>query len=105
MNSGMPAFSMYSNGQLCVLTQNIYSSLLKQFLAKLGIPTDNYSSHSVRRGSASFMFMSQVPTQLLKQHGTWKSEAFNRYIDVSYKQRLIPTQKMFTKINSLFGNP
>ena len=105
MHPSMPAFSMYFNGSLCVLTQNVYSTLLKQCLSKIGVQPDNYASHSVRRGSASFMFLSQVPTFLLKQHGTWKSQAYKSYISVSHKQRLIPTQKMFAKINSLLGNP
>ena len=104
MHPNMPAFSMIHNGKLFVLTQGMYSNFLKKFLQKIGVPPDNYGSHSVRRGAASFMFLSQVPISLLKQHGTWRSQAYTRYISFSHNQKLIPTQKMFAKINDMFGN-
>ena len=69
--SHFPAFTYCSQGTYHIITQSVYIQYLKYFLARIGVDPASYSSHSVRRGSTSFMFESSVPTQLIKSHGTW----------------------------------
>ena len=98
-----PAFT-YRSGKLChIMTQSVYIQYLKSFLSRIGVDPSTYSSHSVRRGSTSFMFESSVPLDLIKHHGTWRSNAYQRYLNFNFKQQLIPTQKMNEKINVMFG--
>ena len=98
-----PAFTYVISKTPYVITQSIYQQYLKHFLSQLGFDPSSYSSHSVRRGSASFMFESSVPNHLLKAHGTWRSNAYTRYLSFNFKQRCLPTQYMNEKINSMFG--
>ena len=98
-----PAFSYCQHGIVHILTQSVYIEYLKYFIARLGFDPVSFSSHSVRRGSASFLFECGVKTQLLKNHGTWKSDCYYRYLNYNFKQKLIPTQSMNAKINQMFG--
>mgnify|MGYP001544809942 FL=1 len=98
-----PAFTYVQNGMYYILTQSVYIDYLKMFLARLGLDPSSFSSHSVRRGSASFLFQCGLKTDLLKNHGTWKSDCYYRYLDFDFSQKLKPTQLMNSKINKMFG--
>ena len=100
----VPAFSIIDSAKVTVLTQQMYIDLLKHFLGRLGLPIESFSSHSIRRGSATWMWQSGVENRLIKFQGGWKSQCFERYISVMHKDRLIPTQKMISHINSRYGN-
>ena len=98
-----PAFSLYMSKKLYVLTQNVYVQKLKFFMSKLNLPVSMFSSHSLRRGGASCMFQSQVPVSMIKAHGTWRSDCYQRYLSFNNQQKLEPTKKMFSYINSMFS--
>ena len=99
----VPAFCIVGSS-VTVLTQQMYIDLLKHFLGRLGLPIDSFSSHSIRRGSATCMSQSGVDNKLIKFQGGWKSHCFERYIEVMHKDRIIPTKKMITYINKTYGN-
>ena len=40
----------------------------------------NYTPHSLWRGGASFCFQAGVPIEHIKKHGTWSSQAVDRYL-------------------------
>ena len=98
-----PVFTYVSGKVYHIMTQSVYIQYLKSFLSRIGVDPASFSSHSVRRGSTSFMFESSVPVNLIKHHGTWRSNAYQRYLSFNHKQQLIPTQYMNEKINSMFG--
>lgn len=100
----VPAFSIIDASRVTVLTQPVYIDLLKQFLARLGLPPESFSSHSLRRGSATCMAQSGVSNKLIQFQGGWKSHCYEKYITVMQKDRLIPTQKMIEHINITYGN-
>ena len=104
MPAKMPAFSLAAGGKVYVLTQNNYIDYLKHFLDRLGLPSSAYGSHSVRRGGTTTMFHSGVGHKLIKSHGGWKSNCYERYISVNNSDKLIPTTKMLHYINSRYGN-
>ena len=97
-----PAFSYSDGNNIHILTQNDYVQLLKNSLQKLNIPSQAYSSHSVRRGGASLMHQAQVPVSLIKHQGTWKSDCYQKYLCFNHDQKLIPTLKMQHFINNMF---
>ena len=99
----LPAFALNDGSKLLVLTQKSYIDSLKTHVSALGLPPEAYSSHSVRRGSTTCMFQASVPNKLIKHHGTWKTNCYERYIQPSYSDKLIPTKKMVSHINSIFG--
>ena len=99
--SHCPVFSYIQQGNLCVFTRSMYTKYLKSYLARIGVNPHNYSSHSVRRGSASFMNQCQVPIGLIKLHGTWRSSAYQKYIQYDFHQKLCPTLKMHQGIQEL----
>ena len=101
--SYFPAFTYCQGNMLYILTQSVYIDYLKHFLSMLGFDPTVFSSHSVRRGSASFLFQCGVKTELLKNHGTWKSHCYSRYLQYNFHQKLLPTQAMNDKINDMFG--
>lgn len=102
--SKMPAFALPHHNKLIVLTQQVYGELLKLYLQKVGVNPDAFTTHSVRKGSASTMFHSGLSQQHIKMHGTWKSSCFERYITANHADRLLPSQKMVRYINTLFGD-
>ena len=99
-----PLFAYKINGVLHVLHRSMYNTYIKHFISKLGIDPLNYSSHSIRRGSATTLFSLGCPTPILKAHGTWRSDAYLRYVALSFNQKLIPiipTKKFQEKIRML----
>ena len=100
----MPAFAIATPGKLVLLAQHEYVDILKYHLQKIGLPPDAYSSHSVRRGSATTMMQSGVSQQMIKRHGTWRSNCYERYISVNHHDKLQPTLKMVRHINTIFGD-
>ena len=103
--STSPAFSLYDGHKLIVLTQQVYIRLLKHHLSVLGLPPDAYSSHSVRRGGTTCLWQAGAKPQMIKMHGGWKSNCYQRYIDPNFSERLQPSRLMVSYIHKLFGAP
>lgn len=59
-----------------------YSMFSRVFslLRKEALISGNYSSHSLRRGGATFMSNKGMSLHDIKAKGLWKSDAVNRYI-------------------------
>ena len=71
-----PAFVIPSPQGLQSLTHSSYLKFLSKALRKLGIPNvDCCSGHSFRRGGVTWAFWANVPSELIKEHGDWLSEA------------------------------
>ena len=89
-----PAFVYASNSQLASFTHASFVSELRSLLLRIGLNPSLYGGHSFRRGGCSFAFRSQVPTELLKSHGDWRSACYLRYLDFSVDQKLLVTKLM-----------
>lgn len=79
-----PCF-IHKSGQPWTYSQ--YQRKLKQLLQRAGFDSSRFSSHSCRRGGASFCFAVGVPEFLIKAIGDWRSDSFRRYIDISLQTR------------------
>ena len=68
-----PLFSLPSNK---FINYSSYQRKMKELISKLNLDPSEYSSHSLRRGGASFAFESGVQADLIQHHGDWKSDAY-----------------------------
>ncbi|XP_077999222.1 uncharacterized protein LOC144452084 [Glandiceps talaboti] len=83
-----PAFTFLKKGKLVPLTQGMLSRAFSKLIQMLGEDPRLYSLHSLRRGGATLAFEAGVPTDLIKLHGDWRSEAYTSYIRVPLQARL-----------------
>lgn len=68
----------------------LYSTFIKDLrvlLTKAGIVGGQYSGHSFRWGGASFLLQVGVPGEMIKVMGDWRSDAYQRYLDLSLQTR------------------
>jgi hypothetical protein len=73
---------LFTDGASLPLSQNSFISLLKLWLAAIGLDQAQYFSHSFHRGAASSaaaVGYSDYEIQLL---GQWHSDAYKLYIDI-----------------------
>ena len=75
---------------------------IKTGVARLGLDPALFSSHSLRRAGASWAFQAQVPSELIKSHGDWASQAYLRYLDFTLSERLVVAERMCGEIDKLF---
>lgn len=86
--AGDPLFTYKdTKDNMRVLTQELFSKTLSHFLEKANITPHNYSGHSFRRGGACFAFANGVPANIIKAQGDWKSNCWERYVDVPLEYR------------------
>jgi hypothetical protein len=85
---GSPAFSYPDEaGNTRALTYVAVAGLLKAAATKLGLNPSKFSSHSLRRGGATFAAISKVPASIIKAIGDWRSNAYEEYIKLAMNVR------------------
>ncbi|XP_077989286.1 uncharacterized protein LOC144443618 [Glandiceps talaboti] len=89
-----PVFVYPSKGQVVPLTQSALSSAFGKLISTSGKNPKLYSLHSLRRGGASLAYAAGVPTELIKMHGDWRSDAYTNYVKVPLSARLAVTRCM-----------
>ena len=58
------------------VTYSEFMIFLKTIVSISGYDPKNFSTHSFRRGGATHAFRSNVPSELIKEHGDWSSDAW-----------------------------
>ena len=96
-----PAFSFYVGSKLYVLSQSFLNKAIKHLVQKCGQDPKNYSCRSLRRGSATVISHSGVSNDLIQSHGTWRSSAYQRFIDFSLPQKFSVTPSIHYHINNM----
>lgn len=74
-----------------------FSKQLKSVLLRCGYNTQDYTSHSFRRGSAVWAMQNGLPTEIVKYMGDWKSSVYLNYIDSIPKVMFVKYCDMFCK--------
>lgn len=82
--SSSPLFSLRGKH----ITYAQYTVIFRKLLCRAGYDGSQFTSHSLRRGGATWAFKKGVPENLIKTQGDWASEAFRSYLDVEVDQRL-----------------
>jgi hypothetical protein len=71
-----------------------FQRYLNFFITKIGKNPLFYSSHSFRRGGATFAFESKVPSELIQLHGDWTSNAYKLYLQFSLSEKISVAKSM-----------
>lgn len=74
-----PAFVQDLSGT--PLTGTVFNSMLKSVVSRCGLDPVHFSSHSFRRGSATWALQCGVPGEVVKLMGDWRSNVYMSYLD------------------------
>ncbi|CAG2202644.1 unnamed protein product [Mytilus edulis] len=91
-----PAFLFPSKHKLVPVTYTDFQRYIKEFISKIGRNPRLFSTHSFRRGGATFAFESKVPAELIIVHGDWASDAYKLYLQFSLSEK-VSVAKAMTK--------
>lgn len=84
-----PIFNYIVQGVETHLTQPLFISRLRRGLRAVGIPQNEISGHSFRRGGASLAFAAGMSALDIKRRGDWASNAYERYVHVPESTNLV----------------
>jgi hypothetical protein len=93
-----PVFLKRSKSKWVPLSYSTFATKLKSLVAAIGREPAAYSSHSLRRGGASYMAAAGVERDMIKLVGDWASDAVDLYIQVGLPAKVRAAQKMRLKI-------
>jgi len=96
-----PAFMIKKFGKLQPVTYRQYQARIKKAMLDVGEDPEGYTSHSFRRGGATYAFKCGVSAGMIKRLGDWKSDAYLEYIDFPIEDRITAGQKIRKNINKL----
>lgn len=74
-----PAFVSSAAGT--PMTGSEFNSRFKELVSRSGFDATTYSSHSFRRGGASWALQCGVPGEVVQLLGDWKSDCYKKYLD------------------------
>lgn len=83
---GSPAFILPDGSPI---VYKDFHKILRGCLSILGLDAQKFSSHSFRRGGATFSFACGLPSECIQSQGDWRSDAYKLYIDINAKQRVV----------------
>ena len=86
-----PLFSLSRNNYI---TYSKFQIKMRQLIEKIGLDPEVFSTHSFRRGGATFAFKSGVSSELIQLHGDWKSDAYKNYLTFDLEDKLQVAEKM-----------
>ena len=80
-----PLFSLSASS---VVAYSKFMRNLRFLLQMIGEDPKRFGTHSFRRGGATLAFKAGGPADLIKTQGDWKSEAYQKHIEVSLSDKL-----------------
>ena len=81
-----------SDTMLVAFMRHVFNSELKRRFKFAGVVKAGLSTHAMRRGGATALFMAGVPTLSIMAHGRWASDTWRDYVEIGFAQQLLPTQ-------------
>jgi hypothetical protein len=69
-----------NNQKIFTKTAGTYNRKIKKLFGKIGLPVEDYSSHSFLRGGAYNAAKQGVPDSVIKVHGRWRRESYQKYV-------------------------
>lgn len=76
-----------SKGHLKPIHYVQFTKVFRTLVLETGRKAEEYSSHSFRRGGATYAFECGVPDHYIRMLGGWRSDCYKGYVDVSFKER------------------
>ena len=65
-----------------------YMAVLKAACTAAGLPAGEFSTHSLRRGGATFLRLTGASIEQIKERGDWRSGCVHEYLKESFLERL-----------------
>lgn len=93
-----PAFGVLRKGHVRSISQGLLQEQIKTLIKKINLDPTNFSSHSLRRGGASWASRAGCGSTHIQAFGDWKSDCYLIYIQSSLEQRHQVAAKMSAKI-------
>ena len=94
-----PVFLARRYGVVNSITYRQYQEKIKACVSAIGLDPAEYSSHSFRRGGATYAFQSGVTAELIKKLGDWRSDAYLEYIDCPLDDRWEAGRRIKSQLN------
>lgn len=82
------AFRLPSGGGSVPMPYSFYLSSLKLLCARAGLQPGKFTTHSLRRGGATFLRQCGASILEIKERGDWKSDAVFEYLRAPIEERL-----------------
>lgn len=101
VHQDLPLFSVRSANSVSAITYAHFSSFLARVIKAVGLDSTGYSPHSFRRGGATFAFEAQVPSELIKAQGDWRSDCYFIYLEMSDRQKKAAATHMASAISQI----
>ena len=79
------------------MTGSNFNTTLKQLVKRMGLDPSTYSSHSFRRGGASWALRCGIPGEIVQQLGDWQSDCYKQYLDQLPQQVHDHYRRLFIK--------
>ena len=96
-----PAFLVSENSRIRSLSVAELRTAIKSLVSILHLDPRHYSTHSLRRGGATFAFASGLPSELIKLQGDWHSQAYEVYLTFPLQERIWFCSQIAGKIIAL----
>ena len=72
----------------------MFQNVLRKLIKEIGEDPKQYSSHSCRRGGATWTFSSNIPSELIQLYDDWSSDAYKTYLKFSLNDEIFVAIKM-----------
>jgi hypothetical protein len=86
-----------------MITREMVSDLLKKAASDLGEPSDEFASHSLRRGGATALYSKGYSREEIMYMGRWKSDVWLRYAKMTQHKLSLAARDIATASYTLAG--
>lgn len=86
--AGDPAFLRRKGKKLKPICYHTFQRKLRLYISRIGFEASAFSSHSFRRGGASWAFSIGMPGEMIQLQGDWASDAYKKYLSFSLDDKL-----------------
>ena len=70
------------------LDYDTYNNMIKHLARCIGMNPADFSTHSMRRGGSTFLWLAGATTEEIKKRGDWSSDAYQIYLTTPLEERI-----------------
>ena len=97
-----PAIVFMKHKKLVPVTYPLFQSSIRNLINCICKNPKQFSTHSFRRGGASWAFSSEISSELIQLYGDWKSDAYKNYLRFNFEDKIDISRRMGEHINKKF---
>ena len=101
MSADSSLLQLPSQQGLNPMTDSHVKKIFKRINIALGLPSNYFTFHDLRRSGATLAFHSHVPIQDIKRHSTWSSDCMWCYIQLDHSSLETLANALALSINAL----